>query len=207
MPPTARFVCSFSAEPPQEPAPYGAWADRLREHFLGACLRAEGGEAAGDDVGWYPDRTWSGRTYIPATVPSEGGGEWFGFVSFVPGPGESEPTDFDARAEFTDETAERNPGWQMDLSDEIVGSWRGEQGSAAQMTLVWGRPMIPGGAVVTAELADLAVDQCALVEGRFTLLAPDNYRGDTLDCKLFDKRGSKIAQESLYEDDLDAGEG
>ena len=42
-----------------------------------------------------------------------------------------------------------------------------------------------------------------LVEGRFTLLAPDNYRGDTLVCKLFDKRGSKIAQESLYEDDID----
>ena len=46
------------------------------------------------------------------------------------------------------------------------------------MTLVWGVPLIPGGAVVTAELANLAVDQCELVEERFTLIAPDNYRSD-----------------------------
>ena len=69
------------------------------------------------------------------------------------------------------------------------------------MTLVWGRPLVAGGAVVTGELADLAVDQCTLVEDRFTLLAPDGYRGDTLDCKLFDARGRELARESLYEDD------
>ena len=63
-----------------------------------------------------------------------------------------------------------------------------------------------GGAVVTGELADLTVDQCALVEDRFTLLAPDGYRGDTLDCKLYDARGSELARESLYEDDEDDDE-
>ena len=69
------------------------------------------------------------------------------------------------------------------------------------MTLVWGRPLVPGGAVVTGELADLTVDQCTLVEERFTLLAPDGYRGDTLDCKLYDAKGAELARESLYEDD------
>ena len=39
-----------------------------------------------------------------------------------------------------------------------------------------------------------------LVEGRFTLLAPDAYRGDYIDVKLFDKRGGELARESLYED-------
>src|ERR1044072_552615 len=48
---------------------------------------------------------------------------------------------------------------------------------------------------------DLAGDQCTLIEGRFTLRAPDDYRGDTLDVKLFDVRGREIASESLYEDD------
>jgi hypothetical protein len=66
---------------------------------------------------------------------------------------------------------------------------------------VWGRPLVDGGAIVTAELADLAVDQCPLVEGRFTLIAPDAYRGDTLDVKLFDARGRELARESLYEED------
>ena len=69
------------------------------------------------------------------------------------------------------------------------------------MTLVWGVPMIGGGTIVTAELADLAVDQCALHEERFTLLAPDNYRGDYLEIMLWDGRGRLLADESLYIDD------
>ncbi len=71
------------------------------------------------------------------------------------------------------------------------------------MTLVWGVPLIPGGAIVTAELANLAVDQCELVEERFTLLAPDNYRSDFLEVKLWNKRGDELAAESLYVDDGD----
>ncbi len=67
----------------------------------------------------------------------------------------------------------------------VLGSWRGEAGNSAEMTLVWGIPLVPGGAAVTAELADLAVDQCDLVKQRFTLIAPDNYRGDYLDIKLW----------------------
>jgi hypothetical protein len=76
------------------------------------------------------------------------------------------------------------------------------------MTLVWGRPLVEGAAVATAELADLVVDQSLLVEGRFTLIAPDDYRGDTLDVRLFDRRGEEVASESLYaEDDEDDDDG
>jgi len=73
---------------------------------------------------------------------------------------------------------------------------------------VYGRPLRGAGAIVTAELADLAVDQCALVEDRFTLIAPDDYRADTLEVKLFDTRGREVARESLYEetDEEEAGE-
>jgi hypothetical protein len=39
------------------------------------------------------------------------------------------------------------------------------------------------------------------VEERFTLLAPDNYRGDYLDVKLWDRRGNELAAESLYVDE------
>ena len=69
------------------------------------------------------------------------------------------------------------------------------------MTLVWGVPMVPGGAIVTAELANLAVDQCEVIEERFTMIAPDNYRGDFIDVKLWDRRGSELAAESIYADD------
>ena len=72
------------------------------------------------------------------------------------------------------------------------------------MTLVWGTPMIGRAVVATAELAGLAVDQCLVRDDRFTLLAPDNFRGDFLDVKLWDSDGRELAAESLYvEDDED----
>ena len=71
------------------------------------------------------------------------------------------------------------------------------------MTLVWGRPLLSGGRIVTAELAGLAVDQCPLIEERFTLIAPDDYRQDLLEIALFDGRERELARESLYEDDDD----
>jgi hypothetical protein len=89
----------------------------------------------------------------------------------------------------------------MDLTEEVVGGWRGEPGKVAAMTLVWGRPLIDGGAVVTAELARLTVDQCAIADERFTLLAPDAYREDYLEVALYDAKGNQLARESLYEDD------
>jgi hypothetical protein len=206
MPPEPRVVPRFAAEPSQDLLPYGRWADTLRAEFLAACLPLSGGE---DDPGepeeplWYPDRTWSGRTYVPATAPTSSGNELFGYVSFLPGDDREEPAEFEASADFTAETAERNPDWRLDLCDEVIGAWRGEQSRRADMTLVWGRPMLPGGAIVTAELAGLVVDQCPLVEGRFTLIAPDAYRGDFLEVRLWSGRGEELAAESLYvaEDD------
>lgn len=209
MPPEERFVPRFAAEPPQDLLPYGRWAERLQEEFLAACLRVNTqGEELGEpgDIVWYPDRTWHGRTFVPATVPTANGYELFGFVSYAPGGDGEEPADFHSEADFTPDTAEQNPDWTIDLCDEVIGTWRGEQGKAAAMTLVWGRPMVEGAAVATAELADLVVDQCVLVEGRFTLIAPDDYRGDTLDVKLFDRRSREVARESLYTDDGEADE-
>ena len=208
MPPAERFVIAFAAEPPQEALPYGRWAETLGEHFLAACrvLDTEGedlGEAG--EIAWFPDRSYGGRTYVPGVARTTTGYELFGFVSFAQGQADSgrEPTDFQARADFTSETAESNPDWKLDLNDDVVDSWRGENGSVADMTLVWGVPMISGGTTVTAELADLAVDQCRVTDERFTLLAPDNYRSDFLEVKLWDGRGRELASESLYVDDED----
>jgi hypothetical protein len=202
MPPTDRFVISFAAEPPQEALPYGRWADTLREHFLAAFREIDpDGEDLGTpgDVSWFPDRTFGGRTYVPGVARTTTDFEVFGFVSFSEGSGG--PSDFEARADFTAELAESNPDWKLDLNDDVVGTWRGEQGRTADMTLVWGTPLVSGGTIVTAELANLAVDQCELIEERFTLLAPDNYRSDFLEVKLWDKSGAQVAAESLYVDD------
>lgn len=204
MPPEERFVPRFAAEPPQEELPYGRWEERLAEEFLKATAGLVGEQPDLGEAGaivWYPDRTWHGRTYVPASARTSTGYELFGYVRFVPGGEESEPSDFSAQADFTEETAERNPDWRLDLCEEVIGSWRGQFGAVATMTLVWGRPLVSGGRIATAELADLAVDQCELVDERFTLIAPDDYRHDLLEIKLFDIKGRELARESLYAGD------
>ena len=211
MPPEDRFICRFPAEPPQEGPPAGRWADTLQAEFLAACLPLSDEEDVElGEVGplvYHPDRTWSGRTYIPVTARTTTGLDVFGYVSFIPpdpdaaDPADREPSGFHATADFTDETADRHPEWRLDLCDEVVGGWRGESGRVAAMTLVWGVALTGGGAAVTAELADLVVDQCALTDGRFTLLAPDAYKSDYLEVVLWDSRASELARESLYEDD------
>jgi len=205
MPVEPQVVPRYVAEPPQDPLPEGRWAATLKRHFLGACdpLGEEEEEGLGEpgEVTFYPDRTWHGRTYVPATAPTAEGWELFGYVSFRPGGEDREPSEFAAIADFTPETAAENPDWQLDLCEQVVGMWRGDDGDSADMTLVWGRPLIEGGAIVTADLGDLAVDQCILVENRFTLLAPDGIHGDTLACRLYDADLQELARESLYEDE------
>ena len=204
MPPEPRIVCRFAAEPPQGPLPYGDWASTLQAEFLAACLRVEAEDVElGDpgDIKWFPDRSWAGRTYVPASTHTSTGVELFGYVSFAPGDGENEPSDFAAWADYTEDTASDHPEWRMDVSEEVVGGWRGEAGEVAAMTLVWGVPMVDGTAVATAELGGVTVDQCTVDDRRFTLLAPDAYREDYLEIALWDKRGDRLARESLYEDD------
>jgi hypothetical protein len=138
-------------------------------------------------------------------VRTESGFEVYGYVSFAEG-GEdaAAPRDFEASADFASEIAESNPDWRIDFNAEVIGRWRGDDGNVADVNLVWGVPLVSGGAIVTAELANLAVDQCKVVDERFTLIAPDNYRGDYIDVKLWDPRGRELASESIYaEDDED----
>jgi hypothetical protein len=203
VPPVERPAPRFAAEPPQEGLPYGRWAEQLARELLAACLELEHEhEDVGEpgEIAWFPDRSWHGHTYVPATASTTGGYELFGYVRYVP-PGEEdeEPSGFAAHVDFTEETAAANPQWTLDLCDEVVGRWRGHGGAEAAMTLVWGRPLVAGGSVVTAELRRDTVDQCELMENRFTLLAPDAYRHDLLEIALWSARGRELARESLYE--------
>ena len=138
---------------------------------------------------------------MPATSLTSAGYELFGYVRFVPASGDGEPSDFSAHVDFTEETAQRNPDWRLDLCDEVIGAWRGHSGQVAAMTLVWGHPLVSGGRIATAELAGLAVDQCELIDERFTLIAPDDYRHDLLEIRLFGSKNQELASESLYAGD------
>jgi hypothetical protein len=203
MPPDERPIPRYIAEPAQEALPYGRWAETLASHFRTAVDRIETDEDLGSpgEVNWFPDRTWGGRTYIPATAPTTNGFELFGFVSFTREHEGAEATDFAAFADWTDETAEANPDWQLDLSDQELATWRGPQARRGEITLVWGVAITANGVVATSELGPTTTDQCAIVEDRFTLVSLDNYTGDFIEIKLWGASGREVASESLYEEE------
>src|SRR3954451_11693921 len=120
MAPTDRPLPRFIAEPPHELEPYGRWGERLAEAFLAACAAVDEApeETRPGEIEWYPERSYGGRTYVPATAPAGEGLEFFGYVSFVrpeesgghsEGEKKGEAADFRAVADFTDETADQNP--------------------------------------------------------------------------------------------------
>jgi hypothetical protein len=127
--------------------------------------------------------------------------EYFGWVSFER-PGEGEPRDLRARADFTDVTAEDNPDWKIDLSDDVIASWRAEADRGGDITLIWGLPMVRGAVAATAELDGEVLDQAPVKDGRFTLVAVDAVKGFGdelyLEVKLWDRLLRQIASESLY---------
>jgi hypothetical protein len=136
--------------------------------------------------------------------------EYFGHVSFVRPDDEGEPIDLRATADFTDITADDNLDWKIDLNDDVIGSWHswGERGG--DVTLIWGLPMVRGAVAATAELDGETLDQSAIDDGRFTLVAVDAVSGfgsedKYLEIRLWDRRTSPIARESLYEADEEPG--
>jgi hypothetical protein len=203
MPPEDRPIPRFVAEPPQEGRPYGRWAESLAPHFLTAVGEIDAEDDLGEpgEVTWFPDRTFCGRTYVPATATTSTGFEVLGYVSFRREEEGDEATDFEAFADYTDETAEANPDWELDLSDHEIARFRGAGNRRGDYTLVWGVALVANGALATAELGPTTVDQCVLMEDRFTLVALDNYTGDFLEVRLWGAGGGELASESLYEED------
>ena len=217
MPPSNRPFPRFIADASVEGRPYGRWEERLREAFAAECesLADEAGAALDPmTVKWFPDRSWGGRVYVPASgraaEPSaaEGGeevlAEYYGWVSFEPGEATDEPAGLRARADFTDVTAEDNPEWKIDLNDDVIGAWRTDGGRGGDVTLIWGLPLVRGAVAATAELDGETIDQAAVADGRFTLVAVDAVHGFGdeiyLEVKLWDRGVRQLASESLYAD-------
>ncbi len=207
MKPTPRPIPAFIADTTQEGIPHGRFAERLREEFAKAVGEI-GDLPAGAEVqaepDWFPERAWGGRVWIPCSAHSEseeGRLELFGHVSYVQ-PLEGEPTDFAAKADFTDILAADNPDWRIDLNDDVIGRWRGENGRAGAVTLVWGRPLVRGAVAATAVLEAETVDQELISQDRFTLIALDALEGYGdeifMEVKLWSRRADELASETLY---------
>ena len=207
MRPTPRPIPRFIADTTQEGIPHGRFAERLREKFAAAVEAIEDLPAEAQvpaEVDWFPERAWGGRVWVPCsakTESEEGRLELFGHVSYVLPP-EGEPGDFAAKADFTDILAEDNEDWRIDLNDDVIGRWRGENGRAGAVTLVWGRPLVRGAVAATAVVEAETVDQELISQDRFTLIAVDAMEGygDELfmEVKLWSRRADELASETLY---------
>jgi hypothetical protein len=207
VPPNPRPIPRFIADTTQEGIPHGRFAERLREEFaqaIGGIEDLPAGAELPAEVDWFPERAWGGRTWVPCsarTESEEGRLELFGHVSYVQPP-DGEPTAFAAKADFTDILAEDNPGWRIDLNDDVVGRWRGENGRGGGVTLVWGRPLVRGAVAATAMLEAETVDQEVISQGRFTLIALDALEGYGdeifMEVKLWSRRADELASETLY---------
>jgi hypothetical protein len=208
MAPNPRPIPRFIADNSQEGIAYGRWAERLAESFRSACREVEdlpAGVSPPSEIKWFAERNWGGRVWVPATARAEGDEgevELFGHVSYVR-PDEGDPQELVAKVDFTDVLAEDNTDWKIDLNDDVIGHWRGESGMAGDVTLVWGRPLVPGAAAATAELDAETVDQEPVNDDRFTLLALDAMTGYGdeiyMTVKLWSKRATELAAESLYD--------
>lgn len=204
MTPNPRPIPRFIADSTQEGIPHGRFAERLVGEFRKACEAIEDLPQcveAPAEIEWFPERAWGGRVWVPATARVEAL-ELFGHVSYsLPAEG-GEPADFRATADFTDVLAEDNPDWRIDLNDDVIGQWRGENGRAGAVTLVWGRPLVRGAVAATAELDLETVDQEVVSDERFTLIALDALKGYGDDVfvqvKLWSRRAQELATESLY---------
>jgi hypothetical protein len=208
VPPNPRPIPRFIADSTQEGIPHGRFAERLAGAFRAACdelAELPEGVTADGELDWFPERAWGGRVWVPCSTRAEGpegAVELFGHVSYVQ-PSEGDPTDFQAKADFTGVLAEDNPDWRIDLNDEVIGRWRGENGRAGAVTLVWGRPLLQGAVAATAELDLETVDQEAISNDRFTLIALDALEGYgdeiLMQVKLWSKWAKELASESLYD--------
>jgi hypothetical protein len=209
VPPNPRPIPRFIADSTQEGIPHGRFAERLAAEFRAACesiADLPAGVELPAEIDWFPERAWGGRVWVPAiarTDGPEGTLELFGHVSYVQDE-EGEPGSYETKADFTDILAEENPGWRIDLNDDVVGRWRGENGRTGDVTLVWGRPLVRGAVAATAELDLETVDQEALSNERFTLIALDalaGYGDDIfMQVKLWSRRAQELASESLYDE-------
>jgi hypothetical protein len=207
VPPNPRPIPHFIADTTQEGIPHGRFGERLREAFATACegvADLPAGAELPPELDWFPERAWGGRVWVPCsahTESEEGMLELFGHVSYVQ-PAGGEPGDFQAKADFTDVLAEDNPEWRIDLNDDVIGRWRGENGRAGAVTLVWGRPLVRGAVAATAELDGETVDQEEISQDRFTLIALDALEGYGdevfMEIKLWSRRALELASESLY---------
>lgn len=207
MAPNPRPIPRFIADSTQSGIPHGRFAERLSEELRAACGTIEDlpeGVEVPTEIEWFPERAWGGRVWVPATARidgPEGPIELFGYVSYVQPEG-GDPTDLRAHADFTDVLAEDNSEWRIDLNDEVIGRWRGENGRAGAVTLVWGRPLVRGAVAATATLELETVDQEVVSKGRFTLIALDaleGYGDDVfMEVKIWSGRAIELASESLY---------
>ena len=192
MPPIPRPFPRFIADSPQEGRPYGRWAERLDRGVregLRAATRARPGAPLDPETVQVVSRAELGRARLragdragqrraaarprTASRPRARSGRVLRLGLLRAPRGRRA-----RRAARPAPTSPTSPprttrDWKIDLSDDVIGAWRAEGERGGDITLVWGLPLVRGAVAATAELDGEVLDQAAVQDGRFTLVAVD----------------------------------
>ena len=150
MPPNPRPIPRFIADSTQEGIPHGRFAETpggaVPRGLRRARRAARGSRAPTASSTGSPSAPGAAASGSPAAPGPRGPRARSSSSATSPtsSPIEGDPSDFRAKADFTDVLAEDNDDWKIDLNDDVIGRWRGENGRAGAVTLVWGRPLAPG---------------------------------------------------------------
>ena len=161
MTPNPRPIPRFIADTTQEGIPHGRFAEQLREAFAEGLRGARGPARAAPrvpaELDWFPERAWGGRVWVPCSARTE---------SEEGNAGAVRPRLLRAatrrRAQWVRSARPTSPTssprttrtGRSTSTTTSIGRWRGENGRAGAVTLIWGRPLVRGAVAATAELDD-----------------------------------------------------
>ena len=209
MAPNPRPIPRFIADTSQEGIPHGRFAERLREVFRKAlrrdratCPRGRRCRTRSTGSRSAPGAAASGFPARPTASSAEGKLRALRSRLLRPaGRRASRPTSRPRPTSPTSSPRTTRTGGSTSTTTSI-GRWRGENGRAGDVTLIWGRPLVRGAVAATAELDGETVDQEPISQDRFTLIALDaleDYGDDVfIEVKLWSRRAIELASETLY---------
>ena len=198
-PPSRRRTCCPTAAGPQ--------TLHARSSSPPACASTATGEDLGEpgEIDLVPGPHLA-RAHVRARDRAHRHGlELFGYVSFAPGGDGEEPGDFHAVRRLHRARPPRpTPTGRSTSATRSSARGAASRARPPPMTLVWGRPLVDGGAVVTAELADLARRPVRAARGPLHAASrPTTTAATRSTSSVFDRRGGELAHESLYAEDDD----
>ena len=209
VPPNPRPIPRFIADSTQEGIPHGRFAERLGGSLPRGLRRASTtcprASSADGELDWFPERAWGGRVWVPCSTRAEGPEgelELFGHVSYVQ-PEEGDPERLPGQGRLHRRARRGQPRLEDRPQRRRDRPLARRERPRRRRHPRLGPPPPPGRRRRHRRARLETVDQEAISNGRFTLIALDALEGYgdeiLMQVKLWSSRAKELASESLYD--------